>query len=78
MRFMHTANAKGRRLLGLLGADVPEVYGGLQFQQQTAALIAEKLNCGSRCPTHEAHTVIAVHPTCPALSSETRERRMDR
>ena len=42
--------------LGLLGADVPEVYGGLGLKQTTAALIAEKLNPQqSFALTHEAH-----------------------
>jgi alkylation response protein AidB-like acyl-CoA dehydrogenase len=49
--------------LGLLGADVPEVYGGLGLKQTTAALIAEKLNPQqSFALTHEAHTVIATLP----------------
>src|SRR5436190_23745284 len=30
--------------LGLLGADLPEVYGGLGLDTRTGALIAEKLN----------------------------------
>lgn len=49
--------------LGLLGADVPEVYGGLGLPQTTTALIAEKLNPQqSFALTHEAHTVIATLP----------------
>src|SRR5579871_5325732 len=49
--------------LGLLGADVPETYGGLGLPQTTAALIAEKLNYQqSFALTHEAHTVIATLP----------------
>jgi alkylation response protein AidB-like acyl-CoA dehydrogenase len=49
--------------LGLLGADVPEVYGGLDLSQPVAALIAEKLNPQqSFALTHEAHTVIATLP----------------
>jgi alkylation response protein AidB-like acyl-CoA dehydrogenase len=49
--------------LGLLGADVPEVYGGLGLKQTTAALIAEKLNPQqSFALTHEAHTVIGTLP----------------
>ena len=49
--------------LGLLGADVPEVYGGLGLRQTTSALIAEKLNPQqSFALTHEAHTVIATLP----------------
>ena len=49
--------------LGLLGADVPEVYGGLGLKMTTSALIAEKLNPQqSFALTHEAHTVIATLP----------------
>ena len=49
--------------LGLLGADVPEIYGGLGLPHTTAALIAEKLNFQqSFALTHEAHTVIATLP----------------
>lgn len=49
--------------LGLLGADVPRVYGGLGLPVSTAALIAEKLNPQqSFALTHEAHTVIATLP----------------
>src|SRR5579862_163643 len=49
--------------LGLLGADVPEVYGGLGLKQTTAALIAEKINPQqSFALTHEAHTVIGTLP----------------
>ncbi len=49
--------------LGLLGADIPEIYGGLGAKQTTAALIAEKLNPQqSFALTHEAHTVIATLP----------------
>jgi alkylation response protein AidB-like acyl-CoA dehydrogenase len=49
--------------LGLLGADVPEEYGGLGLSQRTAALIAEKLNPQqSFALTHEAHTVIGTLP----------------
>jgi hypothetical protein len=49
--------------LGLLGADVPEIYGGLGLSLTTSALIAEKLNPQqSFALTHEAHTVIATLP----------------
>lgn len=49
--------------LGLLGADVPEVYGGLGLDVPTCALLAEKLNWQqSFALTHEAHTVIATLP----------------
>lgn len=49
--------------LGLLGADVPTVYGGLGLKTSTATLIAEKLNWQqSFALTHEAHTVIATLP----------------
>src|SRR5258706_996496 len=49
--------------IGLLGADVPEVYGGLGLDNRTSALIAEKLNWQqSFALSHEAHTVIATFP----------------
>src|SRR5579871_4374148 len=49
--------------LGLLAADVPEVFGGLGYRHTTSALIAEKLNWQqSFALTHEAHTVIATLP----------------
>ena len=49
--------------LGLLGAEVPEVYGGLGLDNRTGALIAETLNWQqSFALTHEAHTVIATLP----------------
>ena len=59
---MHSLMQKAGAL-GLLGADVPEIYGGLGLPQTTAALIAEKLNYQqSFALTHEAHTVIATLP----------------
>lgn len=49
--------------LGLLGADVPEIYGGLGLDVPTCALLAEKINWQqSFALTHEAHTVIATMP----------------
>jgi alkylation response protein AidB-like acyl-CoA dehydrogenase len=49
--------------LGLLGADVPDIYGGLGLPLTTSALIAEKLNPQqSFALTHEAHSVIATLP----------------
>lgn len=57
-RLMHRAGA-----LGLLGADIPQAYGGLGLKTSTAALIAEKLNWQqSFALSHEAHTVIATLP----------------
>jgi alkylation response protein AidB-like acyl-CoA dehydrogenase len=59
---MHSLMQKAGEL-GLLGADVPEVYGGLGLKQTTAALIAEKINPQqSFALTHEAHTVIGTFP----------------
>ena len=47
----------------MLGADVPEVYGGLGLKQTTSAQIAEKVNPQqSFALTHEAHTVIGTLP----------------
>src|SRR5690349_15673237 len=43
VEMMHALMRKAGEL-GLLGADVPEVYGGLGLKQTTAALIAEKIN----------------------------------
>src|SRR5579862_3568762 len=57
-RLMQRAGA-----LGFLGADIPEIYGGLGLKQTTGALIAEKINPQqSFALTHEAHTVIATLP----------------
>ena len=48
---------------GLLGAEVPEAYGGFGLDNRTGALIAEKLNWQqSFALSHEAHTVIATLP----------------
>jgi alkylation response protein AidB-like acyl-CoA dehydrogenase len=48
---------------GLLGAEIPEVYGGFGLDNRTGALIAEKLNWQqSFALSHEAHTVIATLP----------------
>jgi alkylation response protein AidB-like acyl-CoA dehydrogenase len=61
--------------LGLLGADVPEVYGGLGLQQTTSALIAEKVNPQqSFALTHEAHTVIGTLPLL-FFGSDAQKRR---
>ncbi len=62
IEFMHALMQKAGEL-GLLGADVPEVYGGLGLDIRTCALLAEKLNWQqSFALTHEAHTVIATLP----------------
>jgi alkylation response protein AidB-like acyl-CoA dehydrogenase len=59
---MHQLMQKAGQL-GLLGADVPEVYGGLGLDYRIGALLAEKLNWQqSFALTHEAHTVIATLP----------------
>ncbi len=61
--------------LGLLGADVPEAYGGLGLPQTTCALIAEKLNPQqSFALTHEAHTVIATLPLLFFGSHEQKQK----
>jgi alkylation response protein AidB-like acyl-CoA dehydrogenase len=58
LKLMQLAGAQG-----LLGADIPRIYGGLGLKVSTAALIAEKLNWQqSFALTHEAHTVIATLP----------------
>lgn len=48
---------------GLLGAEIPEAYGGFGLDMRTGALIAEKINWQqSFALSHEAHTVIATLP----------------
>ncbi len=65
--------------LGLLGADVPEVYGGLGLKQTTSALIAEKINPQqSFALTHEAHTVIATLPLLYFGSHDQKSRYLPR
>ena len=69
LELMHKAGE-----LGLLGADVPEVYGGLGLPLTTTAYIAEKLNPQqSFALTHEAHTVIA---TLPLMFFGTHEQKL--
>lgn len=49
--------------LGLLGADVPEEYGGLVLDKITSALIAEKMSrAGGFSITHGAHVGIGSLP----------------
>lgn len=49
--------------LGLLGADVPEEYGGLGLDKVSSALIAEKLSrAGGFSITHGAHVGIGTLP----------------
>lgn len=49
--------------LGLLGTDVPEVYGGLEFDKVSAAIIAGRLGpAGSFSTTFGAHTGLAILP----------------
>ncbi|MEW4275621.1 acyl-CoA dehydrogenase family protein [Priestia megaterium] len=49
--------------LGLLGADVPEEYGGLGLDKVTSALIAEKMSrAGGFSITHGAHVGIGSLP----------------
>ncbi len=62
LELMHRLMQKAGEL-GLLGADVPEVYGGLGLDVRTSALLVEKINWQqSFALTHEAHTVIATLP----------------
>src|SRR5215510_13374634 len=59
---MHRLMQKAGQL-GLLGAEIPEVFGGLGLDNRTGALLAEKLNWQqSFALTHEAHTVIGTLP----------------
>ena len=49
--------------LGLLGTDVPESYGGLEFDKITSAIIAGRLGpAGSFSTTFGAHTGLAILP----------------
>ena len=49
--------------LGLLGADVPEEYGGLGLDKVSSALIAEKMSvAGGYSITHGAHVGIGTLP----------------
>src|SRR5690606_20280185 len=49
--------------LGLLGADVPEEYGGLSLDKISSALIAEKMaGAGGFSITHGAHVGIGSLP----------------
>jgi alkylation response protein AidB-like acyl-CoA dehydrogenase len=49
--------------IGLLGADVPEEYGGLGLDKVSSALIAEKMSrCGGFSITHGAHVGIGSLP----------------
>lgn len=59
---MHSLMRKAGEL-GLLAADIPEIYGGQGLRITTSALLAEKLNWQqSFALTHEAHTVIGTLP----------------
>ena len=49
--------------LGLLGTDVPESYGGLEFDKVSSAVIAGRLGpAGSFSTTFGAHTGLAILP----------------
>lgn len=49
--------------LGLLGADVPEAYGGLEMGKRTAGLIAEKMGYGSSFSvSFNIHTGVGTLP----------------
>ena len=49
--------------LGLLGADVPEEYGGIGLDKVSSALIAEKFSrAGGFAITHGAHVGIGSLP----------------
>src|SRR5579884_4183559 len=65
--------------LGLLAADVPEVFGGLGYKHTTSALIAEKLNWQqSFALSHEAHTVIATLPLLYFGNNDQKRRYLPR
>lgn len=49
--------------LGLMGIDVPEVYGGMEMDKVTSALIADKIAvCGSFSVAFSAHAGIGTLP----------------
>jgi alkylation response protein AidB-like acyl-CoA dehydrogenase len=49
--------------LGLLGTDIPEMYGGLETDKVTSTLITENIvHGGSIALTHGAHTGIGTQP----------------
>lgn len=61
--------------LGLLGADVPEEYGGLGLDKVSSALIAEKLSrAGGFSITHGAHVGIGTLPIVLFGSEEQKQK----
>lgn len=59
--------------LGLLGVDIPEEYGGLEFDKVTSAVIADRIAVsGSFSVTFSAHTGIG---TLPIVWYGTREQK---
>lgn len=61
--------------LGLLGADVPEEYGGLDLDKVSSALIAEKLSvAGGFSITHGAHVGIGTLPIVLFGNEEQKEK----
>ncbi|PTX60812.1 alkylation response protein AidB-like acyl-CoA dehydrogenase [Melghirimyces profundicolus] len=72
--FDHTVNLlKQAGELGLLGADVPEAYGGLGLDKVSSSLITEKMSLGrSFALSHGAHVGIG---TLPIVFFGTREQK---
>lgn len=61
--------------LGLLGADVPEAYGGLGLDNISSALIAEKMaRAGGFSITHGAHVGIGTLPIVLFGNEEQKKR----
>lgn len=61
--------------LGLLGADVPEEYGGLGLDKVSSALIAEKMSvAGGFSITHGAHVGIGSLPIVLFGTEEQKQR----
>ncbi|MBO1913156.1 acyl-CoA dehydrogenase family protein, partial [Microvirga sp. 3-52] len=61
--------------LGLLGADVPEEYGGLGLDAISSALISEKMSrAGGFSITHGAHVGIGTLPIVLFGTEEQKEK----
>lgn len=61
--------------LGLLGADVPEVYGGLEMGKKTSGLIAEKMGYGSSFGvSFNIHTGVGTFPYVYFGTKEQKEK----
>lgn len=65
--------------LGLMGVDVPELYGGLEMDKVTSALIADKIAvCGSFSVAFSAHVGIGTLPLVWYGSVQQKEKYLPR